>query len=133
MKLVRESIEQILKPKSTEDIYSHIDPLIDEFINNVTVDELDQELDNYEHRKLVQADKYEILTNEENLFNIIDSLATSLIVGKYMHSDDYDFKHPEFYDMWMGLQSRDNISNDMITMSVERVMERFAEKFNIEY
>jgi len=139
MKLVKESIEQVLRPKTEIDIFNEIDPLVDKFIANITSQQVEEQVDVINDakpnhiRKLIDNGEVSYLTNEEGIYDLIDDFAFKISTGKDPQTDDYYFPNQEFSSFWTQFQTSDRIYYDSIMEMMERIFQKFSQKFNIEY
>ena len=153
---VAESIEDVLKPKTEKDINQNLDQIIDDFVNQTTFKDFLKSFNNIKEwqgglhfnrgfmRKLKKGDQNFFLMDRDSLFNIVDDLASAfkfdepLIsdIDKAMQNQDYEasYKFPEFNKFWTEFlhMSRD-LSRNNYDHAVNRVLEKIAQKFNVEY
>lgn len=153
---VAESIEDVLKPRSQEAINKDLDQVIDDFVNQVTLKDFIKSFNSMKEwqgglhfnrgfmRKLKKGDQYFFLMDRDSLFNIVDDLASAfkfdepLIsdIDKAMQNQDYDasYKFPEFNKFWTEfLHTNRNLTKDNYNHTVNRALEKIAQKFNVEY
>jgi len=141
-KLVRESIEAVLKPKTDTDIIEDSKPLIDEFIDSISQYEFEQAIEavngkrysNADHvKKLTRNGKDFYLSTEEGVYDLIDELVYTISTGQDKSTGDYYYKREDFGKFWTEFQTSDKAHYDSIMNLMHYIYDRFAEKFNIEY
>jgi hypothetical protein len=131
MKLVNESIEEILKPKSEEDINRESNEIIDRFINSVTEKDFLKSIKRIRSqplnyiRILKIKDEIVYLTNKHTIIGIIDDLAFSTEFS--FNASGVIYKFPEFNDLLM------NLLKFNIKDLLNKIIEKLSKKFNIEY
>ena len=140
MKLVYESVGDVLKPKSHEVINDELDRVIDDFVRKVQLKDFlsafDQTNDyKKDGRKLVQGKKISFLTTVDSFFHIIDTLSMAV---KLADPEDWDefasSKYPEFLPLWKEIATKPlGIKDSYWTKIFERIMEKLALKFNVDY
>ncbi len=153
---VAESIEDVLKPKDRDVINRELDQATDSFINEATLKDFLKSFNNIKvwqgglnfnngfMRKLKKGDQYFFLMDRDSLFNVVDDLASSFKfdeplmsdIDKAMNDHDYDasYKFPEFNHFWTHtLHTNQNITRENYDYVVNRVLEKVAQKFNVEY
>jgi len=153
---VAESIEDVLKPKTEKDINQNLDQIIDDFVNQTTFKDFLKSFNNIKEwqgglhfnrgfmRKLKKGDQNFFLMDRDSLFNIVDDLASAfkfdepLIsdIDKAMQNQDYEasYKFPEFNKFWTEfLHMNRDLNRNNYDYAVNRVLEKIAQKFNVEY
>lgn len=153
---VAESIEDVLKPKTEKDINQNLDQIIDDFVNQTTFKDFLKSFNNIKEwqgglhfnrgfmRKLKKGDQNFFLMDRDSLFNIVDDLASAfkfdepLIsdIDKAMQNQDYEasYKFPEFNKFWTEfLHMNRDLNRNNYDHAVNRVLEKIAQKFNVEY
>lgn len=153
---VAESIEDVLKPKTQESINKELDHTIDNFVDQVSLKDFIKSFNDTKQwqgglafnlsgmRKLKKGNDYIFLMDRDSLFNIIDDLASAFKFDEPLISDidkaqqdqDYDasYKFPEFQKFWTEFLHTDrNITRQNYDYVTNRVMEKIADKFNVEY
>ena len=139
MKLVSESIESILKPKTEYDLISDMMPLIDNFIDSITPQQIEDLVDDINMskrgliQKLIDNGKVSYLTNEEGVYDLVDEIAFKISTGIDPETGDYYFPNQEFQDFWTKFQTSDKTNYDSIMKMMGYILQKFADKFNIEY
>lgn len=156
MKLVNESIEDVLKPKTEKDINKDLDKTIDEFVNQVTLYDFLKSFQSIKSwqsgltynlgsmRKLKKGNQFIFLMDRDSLFNVVDDLASAFKFDEPLMSDienamenqDYEasYKFPEFNKFWTEfLHMSRNLTKDHYNYAVNRTLEKIADKFNVEY
>jgi hypothetical protein len=135
--IVRESIADVLKPKAEEDIYNEIDPVIDDFLSKVTFENVDETFQKYadapwhKSRKLIDKNgNVTFLSSKSDLIDVIDDLAFSLSTGLDPETGDYYYKYKDFGDFWTAANT---MEKDKGWKVIDRIIEKFANKFDIEY
>jgi len=139
MKLVNESIEQILKPKTEYDVINDMMPLVDNFIDGITPQQIEDLVDDINMakrgliQKLIDNGKVSYLTNEEGVYDLVDEIAFKISTGKDPAPGDYYFPNQEFQDFWTKFQTSDKAHYDSIMKMMDYILQKFSQKFNIEY
>lgn len=136
--LVAESIEAALKPKELHDIDKEIDQIIDNFVNTISIRDLEDELllvnsHKEDTRKLKQNGKVTYIASPESLYELVDSLAAREKDLGSSTTLEFLYKFPEFHELWMNLQANDNNLEWLHKQVANKVIEKIAKKFNIEY
>ncbi len=134
MKFVNESIDDILKPKSEEDINRESNEIIDRFINSVTEKDLMESIRNIRSQRsqpfyirvLKQKDETVYLTNKHTIISIIDDLA--FLTKFSFNISGVIYKFPEFNDFLTNLLKFNIFNKDLLN----KIIEKLSEKFNIE-
>ena len=153
---VAESIEDVLKPKSQQSINKELDKVIDRFVDQVTIKDFLKSFNNTKHwqrgltfnfssmRKLKKGNDYIFLMDYDSLYNIVDDLASSFKFDEPLLSDienaqnERDIpdssKFPEFRDFWIQfLHTNRNLDASNVDYVIDRIMEKIAQEFNVEY
>jgi len=138
MKIVRESITDVLQPKPETEVLDEMSPLIDHFVNSISPHDFEEAIEatymSGQIRRFNERGKVSYLMNHETLFDVVDHLASMLSVGKDPETDDYYHKHEKFSDFWVNLHMNNNdIPKESYILLVDNILEKFANKFNIEY
>jgi len=135
---VYESLEDVLKPRHTEEIDSKMDPIIDRFVNAITKRDFEEDFEmvnsfKKDMRKFIQNGKVTYLASPDSMYEVVDALAAREKDLGPSTTTEFVYKFPEFHDLWMNLQINDNNLKGLYLKVANKVIEKIAKKFNIEY
>jgi len=138
-RIVQESLSDVLRPKTDEDIIKDMRPLVDDFVDSITPEQIEELIDDINEwkpglfRKFAEGDRVSYMTNEEGVYDLVDDVAFKISTGKDPVTDDYYFPNQEFQDFWSKFQTSDKANYDSIMKMMDYILQKFATKFNIEY
>ena len=144
MKIVRESIKSILKPRTIEDINKETEATIDDFVDNISIEEFNKfVLNEYKDvlkdtRPILHDNNYSYITSEKDLNEMINNFACELgadAAGVIM------YRFPKMWEIWRRISwviffGKDPEESGYVQIFhdiLNSLQEKFAEKFHIEW
>ena len=133
-KLVKESLTDVLKPKTEDEIRKELDPLLQDFVNRVSVAEFEEYfLENITTaRKLKTSDGYVIPTTEDEITDAIDHFLGDISTVDMHGPVDYEvsMRFPKLNQL---LYQRFQGNGETYWQIIEKLNQMFADKFHLEY
>jgi len=131
--LLEGKVSDVLKPKQESEIDEKINPIIDNFVNNVSTRDFNEIFkDAIDSKKLIQNGKLTYLTNLNSLIEIIENLALKESDTAWLGKNSMYFKFPEFGEIWINMTQGD-LHHNYFDKFLIKVVNKLADKFNIEW
>lgn len=135
-KLVRESIENVLQPKTKEDINAEIDPIIQNFVDNISIEEFEEYLlrhsDSPHTKKFIEPNgNYVIATTDWMVDDAIEHFASDIGTGRDRETGEYTQRFPEFAKFYHHLTN--NLYDDYTWEYMQKIYDVVADKFHLEW
>lgn len=139
MKLVHESVEDVLKPKDQGTISSIVNKVIDDFVNNLSYRDFDKSFENVSrgtnNKKFKIGKETQYVSDLTNMRDVVEDLSFTEKfdgpLGIDVQNFQSSYKFPKFNEFLTNLQTNASLTSDYYNSIMDNVVKKLAAKFNV--